>query len=265
MKNNKTIFITGCGSGFGRDSAIALAERGHKVIATTHTVESATELNVFAKENNLNIESFKLDVTLPEDRQKILNYNIDVLLNNAGTGQSGSLTEIPLEKVRHDFEVNVFGSLALAQLALRKIIPQDRGTVLFVSSLAGRIKMPFLGSYTMTKFALAGGIDAMRQEVKSITQNVHISLIEPGAYHTGFNQKNIAKKYVWMNEKSYFFKIKDTLKIKEEKYFQMLEVKSTKSIVAKIVKACEAKKPKLRYTAPWWQAFGVQLMRILGK
>ncbi len=261
----KTIFITGSGSGFGYDAALALARRGHKVIATTHTTASANELNSFAKKNNLNIESFKLDVTVPEDRQKILNYDVDVLLNNAGTGQSGSLAEIPLDKIRHDFEVNVFGSIALAQLALQKMMKSDKGTVLFVSSLAGRVAMPFLGSYSMTKFALSGGIDAMRREIKKITDNVHVALIEPGAYHTGFNQKNIAKKYTWMDEKSYFWKIKDDLKAKEEKYFETMELKSTKSMITQIVKACEASKPKLRYTAPWWQAVGVQMMRIFGK
>jgi len=264
MKNNKTIFITGGGSGIGYDSAIALAKRGHRVIATTHTLESAEKLTAFAKENQLSIESFKMDITVSADREKILDYDIDVLLNNAGTGQSGSLSEIPLEKIREDFEVNVFGSLALTQLALRKMLERDSGTILFVSSLAGRVSMPFLSSYSMTKFALSGGVTALRQELRKISANVHAALIEPGAYHTGFNQKNIGKQFSWIDNKSYFFKIKDTLKISEENYFKLMEVKSTASIVSKIIKACEASKPKLRYTAPWWQDWGVRLLRIFG-
>ncbi|MBT6691092.1 SDR family NAD(P)-dependent oxidoreductase [Candidatus Parcubacteria bacterium] len=261
----KTILITGCSSGFGRDSAIALAKRGHHIIATTRTEESAQELAAFAKQKNLDIETFKLDITQDADRQKIANYDIDVLLNNAGTGESGSLAEIPLEKIRHDFEVNVFGSIALAQLALKKMMAKDRGTVLFVSSLAGRIAMPFLGSYSMTKFALCGGVDVLRKEIYRVTKNVHIALIEPGAYHTGFNQRNVAKQYKWMDETSYFSDIKDVLKKDEEQYFQQMEIKSTKSMVDKIVQACEAKNPKLRYVAPWWQGLGVQIMRIFGK
>lgn len=265
MRNYKTIFITGCGSGFGWDSAVALATRGHTVIATTHTEESAQILNTFAKERSLHIQSFKLDITIPEDRQMIMDYDIDVLLNNAGDGDSGSLAEIPLDKIRHNFEVNVFGSIALTQLAIRKMMQRDSGTVLFVSSLGGRIAMPFLSSYSMTKFALSGGVDALRQEVGRITKNVHIGLVEPGAYHTGFNQRNIAKQFVWMDEKSYFFSIKEVLKKEQEKQFKMIEVQSTESMVKQIVKACEAKKPKLRYTAPWWQALGVQLLRMVGK
>jgi len=265
MKTPKTILITGCGSGFGRDSAIALAKRGHRVIATTETGEESAELAQLAKTNNWSIETLKLDVTNPDDRDKILNYELDVLVNNAGVGESGSLAEIPLEKIRHDFEVNVFGSIALAQLALQKMMKNNRGTVLFVSSLAGRISIPFLGSYSMTKFALIGGASAMRQEIYKITKSVHVSLIEPGAYHTGFNQKNIAKMFVWMDEKSYFYKIIDKLKQDSEKYFQRLEIKSTDSLVRQIVKACEAEKPKLRYSAPWWQNWGVMILRIFGK
>lgn len=265
MASTKTIFITGSGSGFGWDTAIALAKRGHRVIATTHTDDASLKINSFAQANNLDIKSFALDVTVPEDRQKILDYDVDVLLNNAGVGESGSLAEISLDKIRHDFEVNVFGSIALAQLALQKFMPRDRGTILFVGSLGGRVAMPFLSSYCMTKFALSGGVDAMRQEVRRVTKNVHIGLIEPGAYHTGFNQRNIAKQFVWMDERSYFFGMKDALKKEQENKFKMLEVRSTEGMVKQIVQACEAQRPKLRYTAPWWQAFGVQVLRIVGK
>jgi short-subunit dehydrogenase len=202
---------------------------------------------------------------LPEDREKLHGYDIDVLVNNAGIGESGSLAEIPLQKIRDNFEVNVFGTIALTQLVLQKMIPREYGTVLFVSSLGGRITMPFLSAYTMTKFALSAGADALRQEVRKITPHVHIALIEPGAYHTGFNQKNIAKQFVWMNESSFFFGIKDRIHTELERQFSILEVQSTQSVVKQIVKACEAPKPKLRYTTPWWQALGVQILRTLGK
>lgn len=265
ITNPKLILITGAYSGFGKDTAIALAKRGHNVIATTHTENEAKELSSFVKEQNLNIKTFKLDTTLKEDREKVLEFNLDVLINNAGTGQSGSLAEIPLDRMRDDFETNIFSSFALSQLVLKKMIARNSGTVIFVSSMVGRITMPFLGSYSMTKFALSAGAEAMRAELYKITKNVHVSLIEPGAYHTGFNQENIAKMFTWMNESSYFYKIIDKIKKEEEEYFEFLELKSTKSIVKKFVKASEARKPKLRYTAPLWQAFGIQVMRILGK
>ena len=92
-----------------------------------------------------------------------------------------------------------------------------------------------------------------------------VSVIEPGAYHTGFNQKNIAKKYAWMNKESVFYPIISELKLQEERQFKLTESKNTRSIVRKIVRAVEAKKPRLRYTAPWWQAAGIQIFRIFGR
>jgi NAD(P)-dependent dehydrogenase (short-subunit alcohol dehydrogenase family) len=84
MTKNRTVLITGCGSGIGKDAAIALARRGHRVIATTRSDVSAKEINSLAANQKLDIESFKLEVTIPEDRQKIGDYDIDVLINNAG-------------------------------------------------------------------------------------------------------------------------------------------------------------------------------------
>jgi len=261
-ERKKTILITGARAGFGRDAAIALTSRGHRVIATTKTEIQATELINFFDANKLAIEVFKLDITNENDRNKILNYEIDVLINNAGTGESGGLAEIPMDKVRDNFEVNVFGTLALTQLALRDMMARDKGLVLIISSLAGRVAMPFLGVYSMTKFSLSAAADALRQELSQVTKKVHISVIEPGAYHTGFNQRNIAKKFKWMDKNSYFYGIKDQLKINEEKYFNLFEVKSTTSLVKQIIRACEARDPAGRYSAPWWQDWGLRILRI---
>ncbi len=261
----KTILITGAGSGIGKDTAVKLAQRGHRVIATTETLEQAELLRKETNERELNIEIFKLDITKPEDRKQIENYELDVLINNGAIGESGSLADIDMDKVRQNFEVNVFSTFELSQLALKEMLNKNRGTVIFISSLAGRITMPFLGSYCMTKFALSSGAESMRQEIYHVRKNVHVSLIEPGAYHTGFNQRNIAKKYVWMDESSVFYPILSKLKRREERQFELIEAKSTKSIVRKIVKASEAKKPRLRYSAPAYQAIGAQILRIFGK
>ena len=74
-----------------------------------------------------------------------------------------------------------------------------------------------------------------------------------------------AKKYEWMDKNSYFYKIIPDLKKEESNRFALIEQKTTKSIVKKIVKACEASKPRLRYVAPWYQGFGIFLFRLLGK
>ena len=261
----KTILITGARSGIGRDAAIFLTQRGHRVIATVHREESIEELKAYAKDHNVNFDVFRLDITNLDDQKKIENFDLDVLINNAGIGESGSLVDIPFDRVRANFETNVFGTLQLTQKTLKKMLKKDSGRVIFISSIAGRIAMPFWGSYNMTKFSLSAAADVLRQELRQITKNVYISVVEPGTYHTGFNQKVMSTKYEWLDEKSYFYKIIKTIKSRETKMFDLLELKSTKSIVKQIVKAVEAEKPALRYTAPWWQAFFVQVARILGK
>jgi short-subunit dehydrogenase len=265
MTKNRTVLITGCGSGIGKDAAIALARRGHRVIATTRTDVSAKEINILAANQKLDIESFKLDVTLSEDRQKIGDYDIDILINNAGIGESGSLAEIDVKRIRNNFEINVFGPLELTQIVFRSMMKKDCGTVIFIGSLVGRIALPFLAPYCMTKFALSGGADSLRQELRNVTKNVHVSIVELGGYHTGFNQKNIARKYEWMGKDSYFNEVIDDIRAKEARYFGRAEVHSTKTAVDVIVEAVEAANPKLRYVAPWWQGAFVQLRRTLGK
>ena len=94
--------------------------------------------------------------------------------------------------------------------------------------------------------------------------NIEVCMIEPGAYATGFNKENSEKKYTWMNESSYFKDILPTLKKKDEIIWNLIEQKNYNSIIKQYVKAVEAKHLKKRYTAPKFQAFFVQLGRILG-
>ncbi|MES2623570.1 MAG: SDR family NAD(P)-dependent oxidoreductase [Patescibacteria group bacterium] len=260
----KTILITGAGSGIGKDTALTLSRRGHTVIATTETQHQAIELELFAKGEHLPLVARALDITIESDRQSIAVENIDVLINAAAIGESGPLSEIPLDRLRKNFETNVFSTIAISQIALKKMIEKNAGTVLVISSIAGRIPSEFMTPYSMTKFALSGGIASMRKEVHRVASHVHVSLIEPGAYRTGFNQKMFATKYEWLKEGSAYFNM--VTKLKREDYrFGLIEMRSTASIVGKIVSAAEARKPRLRYTAPWYQAVLVQVLRIFGK
>lgn len=109
----KNVMITGAGSGFGKDAAIALAARGHQVIATTETDEQAAALR--AEVPALTVE--RLDIT-SDDVTKAAAWDINVLINNAGAGQTGPMADVPLDRVRHLFDVNVFGTLAVTQQVL---------------------------------------------------------------------------------------------------------------------------------------------------
>jgi short-subunit dehydrogenase len=260
----KTILITGAGTGIGRDTAWALAGRGHNVIATTLDEAQAEALRADSSARGLALEALKLDITDAADRARVLPMDLDVLINNAGIGESGSLAEVDLARVRHVFEVNLFATLELTQLALRGMIARRRGTVLFVSSIAGRVPMPFLMPYSMSKFALSAAGAGLRAELDQLRCGVQVALIEPGAIHTGFNQAMTARKYTWMGEQSYFAAQAARMQAEEARVFRLLEARDTRSIVAQIVKASEAVRPRLRYVAPWIQGFGVRLARIFG-
>ena len=260
----KTILITGAGSGIGKDSAFALAARGHRVLATTQTQAQAEALAQESQHKGIQLEVFKLDITLDADRHLIEPFAIDVLVNNAGMGESGSLAEVDMQRVRKIFEVNLFCTLELTQLALRGMIQREKGTVLLVSSIAGRVPMPFLMPYSMSKFALSAAGAGLRAEMDQLKKNIHIALIEPGAIHTGFNQAMTDSKYAWMGSSSYFAHQAEKMQKQERATFQFLEAKSTDGIVKQIIKASEASRPKLRYTSPWIQGFGVRMARIFG-
>ena len=261
---NKTILITGAGTGIGRDAAFALVARGHRVLATTFDEPQAVALRAECKARKQTLEVFKLDITSQADREKALDFEIDVLINNAAIGDSGSLAEVDVNRIRQTFEVNVFAMLELTQVVLRGMIARQRGTVLFVSSIAGRIPVPFLMPYSMSKFALSAAGAALRVEMDELGCNIHAALIEPGAIHTGFNQSMNDRKYEWMGETSYFKGQTASMRVKEARIFRWLEARSTGSIVKQLVKAAEARRPRLRYVAPWAQGAMVRLARIFG-
>ena len=262
----KRILITGAESGIGRDTAIALVKRGHSVVATTKTEESVIELAQYAQKQKFEckFEILKLDITNESDQEKIRSMPLDVLINDAGVADTGPLSEIPMDRLREVFEVNVFGTLAISQIALKGMIARKKGTVIIVSSIAGRLPISFLAPYGMTKFALSSGAAAMRDEVHMVAPDVHVSLIEPGAYATGFNEEMGEKKYSWIKEDSKFHPILSTLRNRDSVFYK-LQIKSTAGIVRKIVQAAESDAPRLRYVAPWYQGLGVQVLRMLGK
>lgn len=192
----KTVMITGAGSGFGKGAALALAERGHEVIATTETEEQAQALQAEAPQ----IRVEKVDITNADDVAKITQWDIDVLINNAGAGKTGPMADVPLDIVRHVFEVNVFGTLAVTQAAVPKMAAKGSGRVIIVSSIAGVMSGPSFGPYSMSKHALEAMGKAMRVELAP--QGIDVTLLNPGPYDTGFNDQMADSMWDWFNEDS---------------------------------------------------------------
>jgi NAD(P)-dependent dehydrogenase (short-subunit alcohol dehydrogenase family) len=186
----KSVLITGAGSGFGKGASLALAGRGHRVTATTETEAQAAALREAAPQ--LTVE--KLDITTA-DVGKAADWDIDVLINNAGAGQTGPMADVPIDRVRRLFDVNVFGTLAMTQSVLPRMIAKGSGRVIIVSSIAGVVSGPAFGPYSMTKHALEAMGKAMRAELAG--QGVDVTLLNPGPYLTGFNDRMADSMWEW--------------------------------------------------------------------
>ncbi len=190
-----SVLITGAGSGFGKGAAIALSARGHHVIATTETNEQAEALR--AEDPSLQVE--KLDITT-NDVANAADFNVDVLINNAGAGQTGPMADVPIERVRRLFEVNVFGTLAITQAVLPQMVKRGSGRIIIVSSIAGVVSGPAFGPYSMTKHALEAMGKAMRAELAG--QGIDVTLLNPGPYLTGFNDRMADAMWEWFGDDS---------------------------------------------------------------
>jgi len=192
----KTVMITGAGSGFGKLGSLALAGRGHQVIATTETDQQADSLRAQAPQ--LTVE--RVDITSDDDVAKVSAWDIDVLINNAGAGQTGPMADVPIERVRRLFEVNVFGTLAVTQQVLKGMVAKGSGRVIIMSSIAGVLSAPTFGPYAMTKHALEAMGKAMRGELAPL--GVDVTLLNPGPYQTGFNDRMADSMWEWFGDAS---------------------------------------------------------------
>jgi|ERR1700722_3869014 len=203
---SKHVLITGAGSGFGRLTALALAERGHHVIATTETDAQAEQLHAEAPQ--LQVE--KLDITTT-DVDKVHAWTIDTLINNAGAGQTGPVADIPMERLRYLFEVNVFGTMNITQAVLHEMVPRHQGRIIIMSSIAGVLSAPAFGPYSMTKHALEAMGKAMRGELAPL--GIDVTLINPGPYLTGFNDRMADSMWEWFGDESLNGSEKDLFRV----------------------------------------------------
>ncbi len=181
---SRAVLITGCSSGIGAATATRLAAGGWTVYATARRPETLAELE--AKGCRI----LALDVVDEASRKAAVDAVVEaegavgVLVNNAGYSQSGAVESVPDERVRAQFETNVFAPLALSRLVLPGMREQGWGKVVNVSSMGGRFTFPGGGLYHASKYALEALSDAMRFELKGF--GVDVILIEPGLIRTGF-------------------------------------------------------------------------------
>ncbi len=200
----RKILITGAGSGFGEGAAIGLARQGHHVIATAQVAPQVTALRRKAEELGLvHLEVQKLDLLDRYDVAKALTCDIDVLFNNAGIGECGPVSEIPVDLVRSNFETNVFAPLALTQgFVAQWVKARKPGKVVFTSSMGGLFTPAGFGIYVSTKHALEAIAEAMHQELAPF--GIKVQTINPGAYLTGFNETMADTPFRWLDDSKNF-------------------------------------------------------------
>ena len=255
-----SILITGCRGGIGLDVACRLLKRGHTVYATVHSDSSVNDVRSALQSCGENFVIDILDIMKSSDIDKVDNWDIDVLINNAAIGDSGPLAEIDLERVKAVCETNVFSALRLTQRVVPKLIAKGEGRVIFMGSMAGLVPTPFYAPYGMTKFALESVASSLRTELKPF--GIKVIIVNPGVYKTGFNERLMSQKYEWMGAQSLY---KDHMAyMRRKEWVLKLELPGTWSIARQVVKAVEARWPRRRYVAPAWEWVFLPLLRWFG-
>lgn len=189
------ILITGASSGFGRGAAIELARRGHKVVAAAETWPQVRSLREEAASAGVELDVIKLNLLDDIDIAHAASYDLDVLVLNAGVMESGSIIDIPLERVRQSFEINVFGHIKLAQGIVPKMVARKSGKVVWTSSMGGILVIPFVGVYCATKHAIEAIAGSMRAELAP--HGVKVATVNPGVFGTGFNDTGAESHVQW--------------------------------------------------------------------
>lgn len=194
----KIAIVTGSSSGIGYETALALAQEGYYTYATMRDTKKGNQVKEIAKKENLKLEVIELDVDKDKTIQDAINKimkeknRIDVLVNNAGYGLFGCLEDLSMDDLKAQFETNFFGVVRVSQEVIPIMRKQKSGTIVNVSSVAGRIGFPVSPAYISSKFALEGLSESMRYELSPY--GINTIIIEPGVIKTNFMSS--AKKSV---------------------------------------------------------------------
>ncbi len=262
----RAVVVSGASKGIGRACVAELARRGYHVFAG---VRSSTDGAALRDEAGDHVTPLTLDVTREADvaraadtvRDAVAARGVWGLVNNAGIVVAGPLEFLPGDALRDQFEVNVFGTLALTR-ALLPLLRAARGRVVNVSSVNGRLASPFSGAYAGSKFALEGLSDALRLELAPA--GVAVVVVQPGAIATAIwetsrqRAMNLLPRYpadAWTHYGSVLDRLQD---------IRVPPRAAPAERVARVVaRALAARRPRTRYHVGWDARAGVLLARLL--
>ena len=248
-KTSKIVLITGATAGIGRITALHLAKEGHRVIATGR---KAAELDKLASEAGGKLDTLLLDVTsLPSIEAAVRDvdrltdgHGLDVLVNNAGFGVLGPSAEISDSEMRRQYETNVFGLMNVTRAFLPKMLDRRAGRIINVSSVGGRITLPYFGVYNSTKYAVESLSDALRYELRAF--GIDVTLIEPGIIRTNFEVTAVSGLASFQHGA-----YKQAIGKYEEMSKRANKFAANPIVIAKaIARAVRVRRPAARYVAP---------------
>jgi NAD(P)-dependent dehydrogenase (short-subunit alcohol dehydrogenase family) len=238
----KRILISGASTGIGRACAESLARQGHQVFAGVRSDSVSFDEKT--------VTPVILEVTSEESIQsclkKLESGGIDVLINNAGIAVGGPLEAVGLEKLKQQFEVNVFGLYELTRAALPFLRKSSQAMVLNVSSVSGMFAAPYFGPYSASKFAVEALSDSWRRELRKFS--IPVVLLEPGPIKTPIWEKSILKTAEDLEasevKELYEPELTQVLEHVEKEAKSAVPVEELAELVDRIV---ASKKPKARY------------------
>ena len=246
---DRTVLVTGCSTGIGRSTAQGLRERGWTVYPTART---ETDLASLREEG---FEAVPLDVAEADSVaacvETVLGHTggtLGAVVNNAGFGQAGALEDLSRGALERQFAVNVFGLQDLTNRLVPVFREAGAGRIVQVSSVVGRMSLPFLGAYCASKFAVEAMGDAQRIELRG--SGVHLSIIEPGPIITAFRKTcaEATEAAVDPSTSAYgdmYMKELDRRK-QSQKKVNFIN-RPPEAVAAKVVHALESGRPKRRY------------------
>jgi NAD(P)-dependent dehydrogenase (short-subunit alcohol dehydrogenase family) len=196
----RTVLLTGAGTGFGLEASMRLAEKGFDVIAAVEIYAQVQTLKRQAAARGVKLNVEKLDVTNEGDRKKALGWNVEILVNNAGVLEGGSVLDIPGSNMRNEFEVNVIGPLLLAQGIAKQMVKRGTGRIVWVSSREGLNVNPFTGIYSASKHAVEAIAQTMALELQEF--GIEVATVNPGPFLTGFNDRGFETWKSWVDDPS---------------------------------------------------------------
>lgn len=244
----ETVLVTGCSSGIGYHVAKGLKARGYNVYATARKDEDVERLI------SEGFKCLKLDYAESESVQDLANElmlligtNLYAVFHNGAYGQPGAVEDLTRETLEKQFATNVFGWMELNNRLIVLMRHNNRGRIIFNSSVLGLVSLPFRGAYNASKYAIEGFADTLRLELSDT--NIKVSLIEPGPIKSRFrpNALQALKNNVNMEESVHRDRYKGTLERLAKEGTVDPYTLSPEAVLNKVVHALEHKNPQPHY------------------